>query len=404
MSKTYDLLIIGGGPAGLAAGIYGSRAKMNTAIIEKKKNPGGQAATTESMENYPGFSHGTTGPGLMKEMAGHATDVGCDLIRADVLEVKCEGDHRVVKTRDGEEYKAKALIIATGAEPRILGIKGEGELRGRGVSYCATCDADFYTDLDVVVVGNGDAAVEEAIYLTKFAETVTIIVIHDEGVMDATKVIQERAYANPKIKFIWNSVLEEIYGDELVEGVKVKNIKTNAITDLPCNGVFFFVGTVPKTDFVKGLVEMDSWGYIPTTDKMETNIPGIFAAGDIRQKFLRQVITAAADGAIAATAAEKYIAEEESFKTDVLEAGKPVLVAFWSPTVKSTFETISMLEGLGLAEKNIKLVKIDVYKNRLIADRYQITNVPTLLYFVNGELKGREENVTSENTLKLIQG
>lgn len=401
MSKVYDLLIIGAGPAGLAAGIYGSRAKLTTGIIEKKKNPGGQAATTESMENYPGFAHGTTGPELGKKMAEHAQAFGTEFIRTDAQEVRLEGDKKIVKTREGE-LVCKTLIIATGAEPRVLGIKGEGEFRGRGVSYCATCDADFYTELDVVVVGNGDAAVEEAMYLTRFANSVTIVVVHDEGVMDATKVIQERAYANPKIKFIWNSVLEEIVGDELVTGVKAKNIKTGDISDYPCDGVFFFVGTVPKTDIVKGIVEMDSFGYIPTTDKMETNVPGIYAVGDIRQKYLRQVITAAADGAIAATAAEKFISEDEGFKTDVLDANRPVLVCFWSPTVKSTFETISMLEGLGLDEKNVKLVKIDTYKNRLIADRYEIKAVPTLLYFSNGQLKGRTEDITAENALKLI--
>ncbi len=402
MNKEYDLLIVGGGPAGLAAGIYGSRSKMKTAIIEKKRNPGGQAATTEEMENYPGFAHGTTGPELTKKMTEHAVAFGTEIIKSDVVEVRCQGEKRIVITRDGQELVGKTIIVATGAEPRILGIKGEGEFRGRGVSYCATCDADFYTDLDVVVVGNGDAAVEEAIYLTKFVNKVTIIVIHDEGVMDATKVIQERAFANSKIHFIWNSVVDEIVGDDLVTGVKVKNIKTGEISDLNCDGVFFFVGTVPKTDFVKGLVEMDDFGYIPTTDKMETNVPGIFAAGDIRQKYLRQVVTAAADGAIAATAAEKYIAEEEGFKTDVLDADKPALVIFWSPTVESTFETINMLEN-SVQGKEIKLVKIDTYKNRLIADRYQIKKIPTLLRFVKGEVVGRTEEVTRENTLNLIK-
>lgn len=401
MNKEFDLVIIGGGPAGLAAGIYGSRSKMKTAIIEKKRKPGGQAATTEEMENYPGFAEGTTGPELTKKMSEHAKTFGTEFIKTEAQEVICEGAKRIIKTRDGD-IEAKTVIIATGAEPRVLGIKGEGEFRGRGVSYCATCDADFYTDLDVVVVGNGDAAVEEALYLTKFVNKVTIIVIHDEGVMDATKVIQERAYANPKIEFVWNSVLEEIVGDELVTGVKVKNIKTGEINDLACDGVFFFVGTVPKTDLVKGLIEMDDFGYIPTTNKMETNIPGIFAAGDIRQKYLRQVVTAAADGAIAATAAEKYIAEEEGFKVDVLDANKPVMVIFWSPAVESTFETISMLENLGFDEKGVKLVKIDTYKNRLIADRYQIKEIPTLLYFSEGEVKGRTENVSEENALKLL--
>lgn len=399
----YDLLIIGGGPAGLAAGIYGSRAKMKTAIIEKKRTPGGQAATTEEMENYPGFAHGTTGPELTKKMAEHAKAFGTEIIKADVQGVEVAGDKRVVKTKEGD-FETKTLIIATGAEPRVLGIKGEGKFKGRGVSYCATCDADFYTDLDVVVVGNGDAAVEEALFLTKFVNKVTIIVIHDEGIMDATKVIQDRAFANPKIDFVWNSVLDEVTGDDLVTGVKVKNLKTGEITDLACDGVFFFVGTVPKTDFVKGIVEMDDFGYIPTTDKMETNVPGIFVAGDIRQKYLRQVVTAAADGAIAATAAEKYIAEEEGFHADVLDVERPVAVIFWSPAVESTFETVSMLENIGLEEKNIKLVKIDTYKNGLIAGRYEITNIPTLLLFKNGEVVGRTEDVTKENVMKLIEG
>lgn len=402
MSNEFDLLIIGGGPAGLAAGIYGARSKMKTAIIEKKRNPGGQAATTEEMENYPGFAHGTTGPELTKKMAEHAKAFGAEFVKGDVLKVKCSGEKRIVVTRDGQEYVSKTIILATGAEPRILGIKGEGEFRGRGVSYCATCDADFYTDLDVVVVGNGDAAVEEAIYLTKFVNQVTIVVIHDEGVMDATKVIQERAFANPKINFIWNSVVDEIVGDELVTSVQVKNIKTGELTDYPCHGVFFFVGTVPKTEFVKDLIEMDAVGCIPTTEKMETNISGIYAVGDIRQKYLRQVVTAAADGAIAATAAEKYISEEEGFRADVLDVAEPVLVVFWSPAVESTFETISMLEKL-LADKNLKLVKIDTYKNRLIADRYQIETIPTLLYFSDGELQKKTTDVTEENVLELIK-
>lgn len=399
----YDLLIIGGGPAGLAAGIYGSRAKMKTAIIEKKRTPGGQAATTEEMENYPGFAHGTTGPELTKKMAEHAQAFGAEVIKADVQGIEVVGDKRVVKTKEGD-FESKTVVIATGAEPRVLGIKGEGKFKGRGVSYCATCDADFYTDLDVVVVGNGDAAVEEALFLTKFVNKVTIIVIHDEGIMDATKVIQDRAYANPKISFVWNSVLDEVTGDDLVTGVKVKNLKTGEIADMTCDGVFFFVGTVPKTDFVKGIVEMDDFGYIPTTDKMETSVPGIFAAGDIRQKYLRQVVTAAADGAIAATAAEKYIAEEEGFHADVLDVDRPVAVIFWSPAVESTFETVSMLENLGLEEKNIKLVKIDTYKNGLIAGRYEIKNIPTLLLFKGGEVVGRTEDVTKENVLKLIEG
>ena len=401
MSEVYDLLIVGGGPAGLAAGIYGSRSKLKTAIIEKKRTPGGQAATTEEMENYPGFAEGTTGPELTKKMAEHAETFGTEIIKDIVESIEVDGDKRIVKCKN-DDYTSKTVVVATGAEPRKLGIKGEGKYTGRGVSYCATCDADFYTDLDVVVVGNGDAAIEEAIYLTRFVNKVTVIVIHDEGVMDATPVIQDRAMKNDKIEFVWNSVVEEVVGDEIVSGVKLKNLKTNEITDMDCHGVFFFVGTVPKTDFIKGLVEMDDYGYVPTTEKMETNVPGIFVAGDIRQKYLRQVVTAAADGAVAATAAEKYIAEEEGFRSDVLSEDKPVLVAFWSPAVESTFDTINMLENLGLEEKGVKLVKIDLYKNGLIAGRYEVEDVPTVLLFEDGEVKARLDEVTEETVMNLF--
>ena len=214
------------------------------------------------------------------------------------------------------------------AEPRVLGVKGEKELKGKGVSYCATCDADFYEDLDVVVLGNGDAAIEEAIYLTRFAAKVSIIVIHDEGILDATKVIQERAFRNEKIEFIWNSTLEEIKGDGIVEAVAVKNIKTGEVTELETNGVFIFVGTVPKTEMLKGKVELDQRGYIPTSEIMETNVDGVYAVGDVRVKYLRQVVTAAADGAIAAVAAEKYLQEEENFKNEVLEKELATAVMF----------------------------------------------------------------------------
>ena len=306
MSQPYDILIVGAGPGGLTAGIYGSRARLRTAIIEKGR-PGGQAATTMEMENYPGFYEKTTGPGVMDQFAAHATHFGTEIIKGLVTDLELEGEVKKVTTKTGETYEAKTVILSPGAQPRTLGVKGEGPLRGKGVSYCATCDADFFEELDVVVVGNGDAAIEEAMYLTKFAETVTVIVIHNEGVLDCNKMSAEKAMKNPKIKWIWNSVLDEIIGEELVEGVKVKNIKTGEISGLDVNGVFVFIGSVPNTDFLQGKVELDKWGYIPTNDKMETNIPGVYAVGDARAKYLRQVVTAAADGAIAAVAAERFL-------------------------------------------------------------------------------------------------
>jgi len=306
MSNPYDILVVGAGPGGLTAGIYGSRARLKTAIIEKGR-PGGQAATTMEMENYPGFYEKTTGPGVMDQFTAHATHFSTEIIKGLVTDLDLNGDVKKVTTKTGETYEARTVILSPGAQPRTLGVKGEGQLRGKGVSYCATCDADFFEELDVVVVGNGDAAIEEAMYLTKFAETVTVIVIHNEGVLDCNKMSAEKAMKNPKIKWVWNSVLDEIVGEELVEGVRIKNIKTNEISHMDVNGVFVFIGSVPNTEFLRGKVALNQWGYILTNEKMETNIPGVYAVGDAREKYLRQVVTAAADGAIAAVAAERFL-------------------------------------------------------------------------------------------------
>ena len=302
----YDMLVVGGGPGGMTAAIYGARGRLNVGIIEKGR-AGGQAATTMEMENYPGFFRHTSGPQIMDEFLAHAEHFGAKLIKGQVSELDLEGEVKKVTTRSGETYEAKTVVLAPGSQPRTLGVKGEGHLRGKGVSYCATCDADFFEELDVVVIGNGDAAIEEAMYLTKFAESVTVIVIHSEGVLDCNKMSAEKAMNNPKIKWVWDSVLEEIVGEELVEGVKIKNIKTKEITDMEVNGVFVFIGSVPTTDFLKDIVELDKHGYIVANEKMETRIPGVYAVGDARVKYLRQVVTAAADGAIAAVTAEKFL-------------------------------------------------------------------------------------------------
>lgn len=303
MDKIYDVAIIGGGPAGFSAGLYASRGKMSAVIIEKGKW-GGQAGTTEELENYPGSIEHPTGPSLMERMKNQAEAFGTEFIRDEVLGFDLSDKVKVLKLKNGE-LKARSIIIASGAQYTNLGAPGEDTFRGKGVSYCATCDADFFTELEVVVIGGGDAAVEEAIYLTKFAEKVTIVHRRDE--FRAAKSIAEKALANEKIKVIWDTVPEEIYGDGIVEGVKLKNVKTGEITDYRTDGVFIFVGTKPISDFVKGIVDMDAKGYIITDAEMKTSVEGIFAAGDVRITPLRQVITAAADGAIAAIGAEKYI-------------------------------------------------------------------------------------------------
>lgn len=403
MTEVFDIVVVGGGPGGLSAGIYGSRSRLKTIVLEKGR-PGGQAATTEELENYPGFARGTRGPELMKAMAEHAKSFGTEIVKEEVIELDLEGDIKVIKTKSGSAYQAKTVILAPGAEPRSLNIKGERALRGKGVSYCATCDADFFEDLDVVVVGNGDAAIEEAMYLSKFANKVTIIVIHDEGILDCNKVSAEKAFANPKIEWVWSSVLEEIKGDGIVESVVIKNIKSGQLTEMETNGVFFFVGTVPKTAFLQGKVELDERGYIITNEQMETSVAGVYAVGDARVKYLRQVVTAAADGAVAAVAAEKYLAEEEGFRDQVLHAEKMVMVAFWAPQNEASIAAVGLLEQIAAELGDlVKLVKIDTYRNQRVAKRYDVTSIPAVVLFCNGTVAGKMSgDFTAEEIKQLV--
>jgi thioredoxin reductase (NADPH) len=382
---TYDLIIIGAGPGGLTAGIYGARAKLKTLIIEKAV-VGGQAFTTREIVNYPGFPN-TSGPQLMKNLADHAVQFGAEIVKDEVIDVELESDPKQIITKKGGRYQAKTVIVAAGAQPRMLNIPGEKRFRGMGVSYCATCDAEFYQDLDVIVVGNGDAAIEEAEYITKFARKVTVIVIHDEGIVDCNRVSAERAFKNEKIHFLWNSVLTEVKGNDEVEAAVVKNLKTGEITEIPVHGVFIYVGTVPGTGFLQGKLALDEKEYIITDECMETSVRGVFAAGDARVKYLRQVITAAGDGAAAAVAAENYIIEEDDFKRRVLTADKPVLLAFWSPSDEKSIDFIEILEK-DIVPKcdGVNLVKIDYSRKKGIARKYDIIETPALLLLDQGQV------------------
>ncbi|SDK70416.1 thioredoxin-disulfide reductase [Natronincola ferrireducens] len=309
MDKIYDVIIIGAGPAGLSAGLYAARGKMSTLILEKDKT-GGQIVTTNEVANYPGSIENATGPSLIARMVEQCKEFGAEIKKDAIKEVKFEDKIKVV-VGEKETYQARAVIVASGASPRLLDVPGEKKLTGKGVSYCATCDADFFTDLEVFVVGGGDSAVEEAIHLTKFARKVTIV--HRRDTLKAAKSIQEKAFKNPKIDFIWDTTITEVKGDGLVESVVFKNLKTGETTEYHADeedgtfGIFVFVGYIPQTQLFKGLLDMDEVGYLITDDNMKTNIPGVFAAGDIRVKSLRQVVTAVADGAIASIQAEKYI-------------------------------------------------------------------------------------------------
>ena len=306
----YDVVIIGAGPAGLAAGLYASRARLKTLILEKEK-AGGQIVSTDEVANYPGSIENATGPTLVARMVEQAEEFGAEKVLDTIKEVELDGKIKVLKG-EKDEYQAKTVIIATGANPRPIGCPGEKELTGRGVSYCATCDAAFFEDMEVFVVGGGDTAVEEGMYLTKFARKVTIIHRRDE--LRAAKSIQEKAFKNEKMDFMWDSVVEEIKGDGIVESMVVKNVKTGELTEIFADeddgtfGIFPFIGFIPATELFTDKVNLNN-GYIETDEDMKTNIPGVFAAGDVRVKSLRQVVTATADGAIAAVQAEKYINE-----------------------------------------------------------------------------------------------
>ena len=309
MGKVYDVIILGGGPAGLTAGLYAGRSRLSTLIIEKGQD-GGQIAITDEIENYPGqMVEGESGPSLIARMTEQAKKFGAERCADMIKSVDLNGEIKTLVGVKGE-YQAKTVIIATGAFPKPIGCENEGKFTGKGISFCATCDAAFFEDFEVYVVGGGDSAVEEAMYLTKFARKVTIIHRRDE--LRAAKSIQEKAFKNPKIAFMWDSVVVSVDGDELLSSMVVKNVKTGELTKVEADeddgifGLFGFIGYNPNSSLFEGMLDMEG-GYIKTDDNMHTNIPGVFAAGDIRVKSLRQVVTAAADGAIAAMQAEHYV-------------------------------------------------------------------------------------------------
>ena len=299
----YDLLIVGGGPAGLTAGMYATRGGLRTVLIEKLA-PGGQAASTFMIENYPGFPEGIPGPELSQAMENQAKRFGLEIINGEIEQLISQG-HLWEIIQEGNKFIGKAVIVATGVNPVKLGIPGEEELTGRGVSYCATCDGPFFRGQEIGVVGGGDSAVDEALYLTRFANQVYLI--HRRNALRAEKIIQERAFRNEKIKILWDTVVTKVLGETGVEGIELRNVKTREMRNLKVSGVFFYVGLKPNAEFLRGVVKMDEPGYVITDDHMATSVPGIFAAGDVRQKLLRQVTTAVGDGATAAFAAERYI-------------------------------------------------------------------------------------------------
>jgi len=305
--KVYDLIILGGGPAGLTAALYASRAKLDTLLIEKSL-PGGQISITDWVENYPGFPDGISGMELARKMEEHARKFGATIILEEVVDVDLKADPKIVKTTR-REYRTQTIIVATGNEPKRLNVPGEEKFLGRGISYCATCDGPFFKDKDIVIVGCGNSGVQEGLYLLRFVKSITFV--ERLQCHNAEKILMERALKEPRMKFYYEHELVSINGEDRIESVTAINLKTKDKIVIPAQGVFFYVGLVPKTGFLRGKVECDSYCYVICHDNSCTSVPGVFAAGDVRQKDVKQIVTSVADGAIAATMAMKYLEGKE---------------------------------------------------------------------------------------------
>ena len=416
MDKIYDLLIIGGGSAGLSAGIYAGRAKLDTLIIEKDKI-GGQTITTSELVNYPGIRK-TTGPKLMDDMRLHALDFGVNFTSGHIENVDFSGDIKLLYTNQGV-YKGHSVIIATGAVPCTLGFPGESEFTGRGVAYCSTCDGEFFEGLDIFVVGAGFAAAEEAIFLTRFAKKVTVIAREPE--FTCAKTIGDKVLAHPKIEVKFNTEVVEAKGDNMLRSAKFINNVTGETFEYHASkedqtfGLFIFVGYSPATDVFKGHVEINDHGYIPTKENMQTNIPGVYAAGDLRPKSLRQIVTAVADGAVAATDVEKYVAAQkeklgikETYSEDTKKSPAPQETPaasvessgssnFLSDDIKNQLKTI-----FNKLEKEVTLVSIvDTQNPKSVELRDFVVSISKLSHKVLTEVYNKDERPDIE---KLIHG
>lgn len=310
--KLYDLIIIGGGPAGLTAGIYAARAKLNTVLLERL-NVGGLVGTTDWVENYPGFPEGISGVDLVKKMEDQAAKFGLKIVPyKEVDSADLTGQTKTIKV-DDEEYQAKAVIVASGTEPKKLNIPGEEKFKGRGVSYCATCDGAFFQDKDIVMIGGGSSGIQEGLFLTRFVKRITVVEFMPH--LNAEKILQERARKDSKFKFFLNHMATSINGENQIESVTIRNRETTEEKTIPAAGVFVYVGWDPKTSFLKGQVELDKWDYVIAGEDTKTSAPGVFAAGDVREKELRQITTAVSDGTVAVFMAEKYLQEIKAEKS-----------------------------------------------------------------------------------------
>ena len=380
----YDVVIIGGGPGGLSSAIYTGRARLKTILIEKAL-VGGLATYTNEIANYPGFPDEPKGETITNLMKQQAKNLGVEFKLTAVKSVDLTGEEKIVETFRNK-YIAKTVIIATGGRPRVTGgLNEEDFLFDKGISFCATCDAAANTDKHVVVIGSGDAAIEEGMFLTKFASKVTVSVMHDEGIMDCNEIAKNAALSNPKMEFVWNTVVHAFEGEDYLERVVLKNVKTDELVPVECDNCFEFIGYIPNTELFEGQVTLTNRKYVPVDDKKQTNIDGVFAVGDVTDKWLKQIATAVGDGAIAGTAAEKYIAETEIFEEKIMQKEKVGLIFLYNAIDQASREFLPTVEQLE-NQFNADLVvnRVDIYKSTGIADRLKIDQFPATVITKNG--------------------
>jgi len=395
--EEYDVVIIGGGAAGMTAGIYAGRARLKTLLIEKSL-VGGLATYTNEIANYPGFPENLTGLELMNLFQKQVKKFGVNFKLTDVKSVDLIGETKIVETFR-TIYKAKVVIIASGGRPRTTGAKNEENfLFGKGISFCATCDAAASTDKDLLIIGSGDAAIEEGMFLTKFAKKVYVSVIHEQGKMDCNEIAKEAALANPKMEFLWNTVVDSFEGGDYLNEVVLKNLKTNKLEPLKVDGCFVFIGYLPNTEIFQDQIKLTNHGFVITNERMETNIEGVFAAGDVRDKFLRQIATAVGDGAIAAFAAERYIAESEVFHNQIMTTSCPAnLVYVYNAADAPSRELLPLMEEIEAeGQGNVKVSRVDVYKSTGIASKLNVTEYPCVAVIKNGKVVKLICDITKE--------
>jgi thioredoxin reductase (NADPH) len=385
----YDVAIIGGGAAGLTAGIYSARARLKTILFEKAL-VGGLATYTNEVENYPGFPNKPKGEDITNQMKEQARNMGVVFKLTDVQTVQLQGEEKIVETFR-TTYKAKVVILAMGGRPRITKADNEAKyLFDKGISFCATCDAAANTGKTVVVIGSGDAAIEEGMFLTKFADKVIVSVLHHEGKMDCNEIAKEAALKNPKMEFIWNSTVKRFEGEDHLDTVVLRDLRTDEEIPVKCDSCFEFIGYIPNTEIVKEQIKLTRAGYIMANEKMETNIEGVFACGDVRDKWLKQIATAVGDGAIAGYAAEKYLAESETFHEVILQKAKPGLTFIYNAVDAESRDFLIEIEKIeNHFGDRVVVNRVDIYKSSGIADRLNVSEFPAVILTVQGKVRER---------------